>query len=255
MAISGLSVLALAATALLIEYLLDQPVTISVSGGGQRVSDMEVLSALVQFEGAGFLAVDLGAVRAAAESLPWVDRARVQRAFPARLEVAVTEQVAAARWGERGLLNTRGELFVSASRFPLPELPQLRGPDGSEWRVAQRYLEVHRLMTPLGFGVSSLRLGARGAWDLTLSTGLTVRLGREATEVRLQRLASVVAPLIPDLQERISYIDMRYSNGFVFGWKSGQMPADNSVDNLSQRFSHESGLLQASRNQRSSESI
>jgi len=204
--------------------LLDRPVEIEVRGGGQRVTELDVRAALAQFDGAGFIAVKLDAVRAAAEALPWVDRARVERAFPAQLRVTVTEQVAAARWGENGLLNTRGELFISDARFGLPELPGLSGPAGSEWRVAQRYLEVHRLITPLGFEVKSLRLSARGAWDFTLGGGLQIHLGRQETHQRLLRLARVVVPRIQDLQARVEYVDMRYSNGFAIGWREGQPP-------------------------------
>lgn len=224
-AAGGLGLLAIAAATLGLGQLLDRPVSISVSGSGQRVSEMEVRSVLAGFDQSGFLSVDLDAVRAAAESLSWVDRARVEREFPARLRITITEQVAAARWGASGLLNTRGELFVTAARFGLPELPALSGPDGSQWRVAQRYLEIHRLATPLGFDVRSLRLGARGAWDIELASGLQIRLGRKDTERRLQRLAEVVAPRIQDIQERVEYVDMRYGNGFVIGWKSGEAPA------------------------------
>lgn len=207
--------------------LLDRPVAIEVAGAGQRVSTLEVRAALREFEGAGFLSADLDVVRAAVEALPWVDRARVQRAFPARLKVTITEQVAAARWGERGLLNTRGELFVEHSRFPLPELPLLDGPEGSEWRVAQRYLEVHGLVTPLGFSVSALRMNARGAWDLAFANGLLVHLGRRAIGERLRRFAGVAARRVQELEARVAYVDMRYSNGFVIGWKSGYAPGDN----------------------------
>lgn len=208
--------------------LLDRPVSIAVTGGGQRVSVLDVQAALEPFQGSGFLDVDLAAVRAAAEALPWVDRARIQRAFPARLVVTVTEQVAAARWGENGLLNTRGELFVTDSRFPLPELPALGGPPGSEWRVAQRYLEIHGLLTPLGLRVHSLTLTPRGAWGLELASGIQVRLGRQATAARLARLAAVVTPLIQKNQKRLAYIDLRYSNGFVLGWQPGMGPLLNN---------------------------
>lgn len=221
----AIATVVLAATVAVLGRLLDRPVTIVVDGGGQRVSEMEVLAALAEFDGIGFLAADLSTVRAAAESLPWVDRARVRRAFPAQLRVTITEQVAAARWGDGGLLNTRGELFLSESRHDLPELPRLNGPADSEWRVAQRYLEAHRLITPLGFTVSDLSLGARGAWDLTLNDALSVRLGRTETERRLLRLAKVVVPAIPDLETRAAYVDLRYSNGFAIGWRPGQTAA------------------------------
>ncbi len=210
--------------------LLNRPVTIAVAGTGQRVSVLEVEAVLQPFAGQGFLEIELAAVRAAAEALPWVDKARIQRAFPARLVVTVTEQVAAARWGQSGLLNTRGELFVTDSRYSLPELPALDGPAGSEWRVAQRYLEVHGLLTPLGLSVRSLRLSARGAWDLTLASGIGIRLGRQHAADRLARLASVVAPLVQAMGERVAYIDLRYSNGFVLGWQPGEAPLLNQPE-------------------------
>ena len=50
------------------------------------------------------------------------------------------EQTAAARWGESGLLNTRGELFVRAAAHVPAELPRLSGPEGTESQVAQRYM-------------------------------------------------------------------------------------------------------------------
>ncbi len=204
--------------------LLNRPVTFVIAGVGQRVSGMEVQAALAGYEGQGFLAADLDAIRAAAEALPWVDRVRVQRAFPARLRVTVTEQVAAARWGNDGLLNTRGELFVENSRFALPELPALAGPEGSEWRIAQRYLEAYSQLTPQGFIVRSLSMNARGAWDLEFASGLRVHLGRDQSGGRLRRFAVTVAPLIQDRITAIDYVDMRYGNGFAVRWKSGQLP-------------------------------
>ncbi len=204
--------------------LADRPVSIEIAGAGQRVTALEVQAALADFENKGFLSADLAAVRAAAEALPWVDRVRVQRVFPSRLRVTVTEQVAAARWRSRGLLNTRGELFVENSRYALPELPALAGPDGSEWRVAQRYLEAYGLLTPLGFAVRSLEMDARGAWDLALASGLQVRLGRDQSGGRLKRFAGVVAPLIQGKVETVAYVDMRYGHGFAIAWKAGRGP-------------------------------
>ena len=209
--------------------MINRPVSIQVSGADQRVSDLEVQATLAGFQGQGFLAVDLDAIRLQAESLPWVDRARVQRAFPAGLRVTVTEQVAAARWGVGGLLNTRGELFVTDSRYSLPELPALAGPDGSEWRVAQRYLEAYSQLTPQGFVIRSLSLNARGAWDLEFASGLRVHLGRDQGGGRLKRFAGTVAPLIQDKVASIAYVDMRYGHGFAIAWKPGQDPAGSKL--------------------------
>ena len=114
-------------------WALDQPIQTVVGvgplpargAGGRRAG-----RASSSVRGAGLLSVDLAAVRRAIHTLPWVDAVSVQRAWPRGLNVLVIEQVAAARWGETGLLNTRGELFATDERHIPPELAQLSGPRG-----------------------------------------------------------------------------------------------------------------------------
>src|ERR1700741_383013 len=120
-------------------WAFDQPIeTVAVTGRFQRVAPGDVERAVKgSRQGAGLLSVDLAAVRRAIHAIPWVDAVSVQRAWPRGLAVLVIEQSAAARWGERGLLNTRGELFASDERHVPPELAQLEGPPGKEALVAQ----------------------------------------------------------------------------------------------------------------------
>ena len=139
-----LAVLGIAATLSLGAF--DQDITqVSVTGRFQRVSAGEVEQAVkARVRDVGLVSVDLAAVRRAVEQLPWVDSATVERQWPRALNIRVTEQVAAARWGANGLLNTRGELFISEARHIPPELPRLSGPQGSEGEVARRYLAGRR---------------------------------------------------------------------------------------------------------------
>ena len=136
----------------------------------------------------------------AVEALPWVMHARIQRRWPNSLHVTVIEQTAAARWGDSGLLNTRGELFVKAAAHVPAELPRLSGPEGSESQVAQRYMSVQGRMLEAGMRIAALRLDERGAWEMDLDSGVTVRLGRRDVDERIapvhpNRLASDRAPL------------------------------------------------------------
>ncbi len=159
---------ALAALALLLALGLDQPVrSFVIDGPFQRVTAVEVQQAALGALKGGFVRADLDKVRKAVEALAWVDRARVQRLWPDRIRIEIVEQQAAARWGEDGLLNTRGELFAEGVRHPPPELPRLEGPAGTEWQVAQRYLAIQGRLErarAAGRGASSRcarRLGAR----------------------------------------------------------------------------------------------
>ena len=216
----GGAILALAALATLLFIGLDQPVrSIVIEGAFQRVSAVEIEQAARGALRGGFVSANLDRLRDAVEALAWVDRARVQRLWPDRIQVEVVEQQAAARWGEDGLLNTRGELFATGVRHVPPELPRLDGPEGSEWQVAQRYLAIQGRLVEQGLRVTALRLDQRGAWELDLTNGVTVRLGRRQVDERMDRLVRVTAPVIVGRAAEIAYVDMRYSNGFAIGWR------------------------------------
>ncbi len=207
-------------------WALDRPVrTISIDGSFQRVSAGQIEQAVAPYAHQGFMSADLADIQSAVETLPWVDHARIARRWPNGLRVTVTEQTAAARWGESGLLNTRGELFVRSALHVPPELPHLSGPEGTESQVAQRYLAVQGRMLEAGMRIVALRLDERGAWEMDLGSGVTVRLGRRDVDARIDRFIHTASQVIAHRLTEINYVDMRYSNGFAIGWRNQGTPA------------------------------
>lgn len=204
------------------QLVLDQPVrNLVVEGTFQRVTPIQVEGAVAEDLDAGFLTVDLAALRARVESLDWVDRANVGRQWPDTLIVRVTEHQAAARWGDTGLLNVRGELFTENAQHAFPELPSLAGPPGSEREVARRYLAVRGKLAEAGLALDSLAMDERGSWRLVLDGGHEVRLGRREIDERLYRFFDIVAPALAADLARVEYVDLRYTNGFAVGWREG----------------------------------
>jgi cell division protein FtsQ len=215
-----------------LSWALDRPVrVISIDGSFQRVSPGEIEKAVAPFANQGFMSADLADIQRAVESLPWVDHARIARRWPNSLRVTVIEQTAAARWGESGLLNTRGELFVRTATHVPAELPHLSGPEGTESQVANRYLSTQGRMLEAGMRMAALRLDARGAWEMDLDSGVTVRLGRRDVDERVERFIHTASQVIAHRLTEISYVDMRYSNGFAIGWRN-QGPASAPAKRL-----------------------
>ena len=223
LAVSAISLAAIGACGAALVWSLDQPIErIALQGRFQRVSPLDVEQAVKQtVKGSGLVSVNLSAVQAAIETLPWVDGASVQRAWPRGLQVFVAEQVAAARWGVDGLLNSRGELFVTDARHIPAELPRLGGPTGTEGQVAQRYLASQGRLVEAGMRITALRLDARGAWEIDLDNGVTVRLGRRQIDERFERFVAAALRLVTQRATDIAYVDMRYTNGFAVGWRGG----------------------------------
>jgi cell division protein FtsQ len=218
---AAIAVLAIAATLTL--GALDQNIAqVSVTGRFQRVSPLDVEQAVkARVREMGLVSVDLGAVRRAVEQLPWVDNATVERQWPRTLSIRVDEQVPAARWGANGLLNTRGELFISEARHIPAELPRLSGPRGSESEVARRYLAAQGQLVEAGMRLTAVRLDPRGSWEFDLDNGITVRLGRRQVDERFSRFVAAGVGQIASHANDISYVDMRYTNGFAIGWRAG----------------------------------
>lgn len=209
-----------------LSWALDRPIrVISMDGSFQRVSPGQIEKAVAPYTQAGFMSADLDRIQRAVEALPWVDHARVQRRWPNSLHVTVVEETAAARWDESGLLNTRGQLFVREAAHVPAELPRLSGPEGTETQVAQRYLSAQGRMLEAGMRIAALRLDERGAWEMDLDSGVTVRLGRREVDERLDRFIHTASQVIAHRLNDITYVDMRYSNGFAIGWRNPQAPA------------------------------
>ena len=223
--VRGLAILAAAVAVVGLTYqfsakLLDQPITsITIEGPFQRVTALQIEEAISDNLGNGFFTANLRRIQENVVALPWIDEARVARRWPGTLEIVVTEQVPAATWGERGLLNTRGDLFVTDARHVPAELPRLAGPDGQSTVVASRYLDLRDRLIPSGLDLRAVTLDPRGAWSLTLTNGVDVRLGRRDVDARADLFLTVAADIVASREAEIDFVDMRYSNGFTIGWK------------------------------------
>jgi cell division protein FtsQ len=97
----------------------------------------------------------------------------------------------------------------------------LSGPLGTEGAVAQRYLAIQGRLAEGGVRLAALRLDARGAWEIDLENGVSVRLGRRDVDERFERFAEAALRLVAQRGAEIAYVDMRYSNGFATGWRNG----------------------------------
>ena len=185
------------------------PVTgVELKGALKNTSAAQIRAALPR-AAENFFAVDLAEVRASVEKLPWVRRVSVRRVWPGRLEVAVEEHVALARWGDDALVNTHGERFMAKTK---EALPLFTGPGGSAAEVTRRYRRFEEIVAPLGTRVERVVLTQRHAWQLRLGNGMHVMLGRDPdqAEERLKRFVEVYPKT-----KASDYVDLRYPNGFA----------------------------------------
>lgn len=197
-----------------------------VAGSLQHTSKAQIERVTAGF-GGNFFAADLPALRARLETLPWVRRVEVRRVWPDRVEVALEEHVALARWGlvgadfrSAGLVNTFGEPFAGdLEDGQAAQLPLFAGPAHTEHEVARRYQRFAGILRALGEAPERVILTPRHAWQLRTAGGLHLELGRDGAEPVEARLARFVAAhpatlgRLPPAATR--HVDLRYPNGFV----------------------------------------
>ena len=199
-----------------LHYVLHLPVfplrALQLSAAPQRV-DAAQIEAVVRNELRGnFFTVDLESTRHAFEKLPWVRKVSVRRHFPWRLEVSMEEHVALARWNGAELVNTHGEVFAAETN---QVLPKFIGQPDSAAEVTQMYKTFGEQLAPLKQEIAQISLSPRHAWQLRLNNGMALELGREQAQQRLARFVAVYPYSMAPMQRTVSYVDLRYQNGFA----------------------------------------
>ncbi len=196
---------------------------VRVEGVFQHLAKDEIKQCLEPWVNADFISLDLLAVRRAVLSLPWAADAEVRRIWPDTIDIHIDEQKPFMRWGTAGLLNERGDVFVVADRDNYKDLPLLICPQGQQ----RRFLEImkglqHQLMQH-ALILDSLVVSERLSWQLRLSNGMQMKLGRREPLKNLQRFLKTLSLIGLDKIKAIASVDMRYPNGYAVNWKPGVM--------------------------------
>ncbi len=225
-------------------------------GEFKHVTREQLESAVIEPVRGNFFLMDLDAVKARVESLPWVYRASVRRYWPQDVYIRFTEQKLVARWGESAWLNHTGEV-VRVDGDDLPQgLPLLEGPDGTAPQVLAQYRSMNRILASAGLSLKRFALTSWRSWRLELdnfvgneewhmdvpNTELRMQIGRPQVarrasardgvshngivlvldlrqpERKLERFAHIYARTLAKQARRIKQVDLRYTNGFSVEW-------------------------------------
>jgi len=186
--------------------------SVRLSAAPQRVDAAEVLQVVRNEVHGNFFTVDIERLRQSLEKLPWVRNVSIRREFPQRLAVRLEEHQALARWNNNALVNRQGEIFAANIE---QALPRFTGQDGAAADVAQHYAQFSQQVAALDLQVTQLALSPRHAWQLRLSNGMVLELGREDMQQRLARFVEVYPYSLAAIQSKVKFVDLRYRNGFA----------------------------------------
>ena len=197
-------------------------------GEFRHVTQAELEKAVMNTVHGNFFLIDLDAMKARVESLPWVYKASVRREWPQDVYVRFTEQQLAARRNDSAFLTQAGDV-VRVRGADLPAgLPRLDGPDDTGPQVLEHYKKLGGILAVAGLTLEHITLTARRTWQLGLSNGITIVIDHEQPENKLERFARVYASSLAPMAANIKQVDLRYTNGFAVQWLGGHATASVS---------------------------
>lgn len=191
-----------------------------------RVTQAQLMEKVRPHARGNIFRVDLGALQAEVERLPWVRRASVRRQWGQSLQLRFEEHRIATQWNEDRGLNTHGEI-VDLQGEALPAgLPRLAGPEGSHVRVFATYSRLVPALAQPALRIAQLTLTPRRSWRIQLDNGLLLIAGREDVAQKVARFAQVYARALSTQLTGAKQVDLRYTNGFAIqGLSAPVLPA------------------------------
>ncbi len=193
---------------------------VQIEGTLTFVTEQQIKNAIGAEVSTSLISVNLDRIKQKLEDLPWIRAAEIRRQWPDALSITVEEEIAIARWGSKQLLNQQGQVFQPENIEELQQLPLLSGPDHSEAKVMRQYQEFNQLLYPLGVRIRDLTLNNSGSYELTLTNGVWVKLGRQDVLERLRRLVVFLQSEYGKEMQQIVAIDLRYRNGLAVARRS-----------------------------------
>lgn len=215
---------------LLAELERKAPLAIVQVEGDISIVDRDELAARLKKAVQGsYFSTDLVAIRDAVLMSPWVESMSVQRRWPDGIRVTVVEKKAVARWGDKGFLSARGEVFQPKAGHEGTDLPLLFGPRGKTAYVMEQYRSFNERFRELKLRVVELHLTERRTWFIRFDNGMQLILDQNQINDKLQRFLWLYQRELVPYADRIASVDLRYRNGLAVAWKEGQaVPVSNN---------------------------
>jgi cell division protein FtsQ len=179
-----------------------------VSLTGQRYTpDSDIFDAIGLDSAHTLLSFDTRAAQDRIESLPWVERASIERVLPDRLEVRVSERAPSAVWrlGDRNfLIDKSGRVLSAVPADAMPSLPRVAG-EGAATQASRLYALLADNPDLLARVDIAERIGGR-RWTLRLTNGSTVQLpaqGEAEAIARALRVANAFGSEASEIDVRV----------------------------------------------------
>lgn len=200
-----------------------QPInSFAVVGQPQYTSYNDIRDSLVEFgELQGYFSQDVKAIQQQIEKMEWVRGALVRKLWPNKLSIAVAEYSPVASWNGDQLLAADGAIFsLPAEKRGNLQLPALQGNDFQSREVLSAWYQISNALKAKNMTLQAMQIDGRGAWQVSLSNGIVLKLGRGEWKQKIERFATIYPQIEVPEHQVLDYVDLRYNRGAAVGFKA-----------------------------------
>ena len=170
----------------------------------------------------------------AVEDLDWVRDVQVRRLWPDILNVTVSRQTLAARWGDDDelYLTTGGNVVTlpPEDRDPLlSRLPVLKASHASSAEAMRLNTLLDEIARTDNLTLDRLEQDETGTWIATVAGGVEVVLGSTSLGERFRRFLVVHRRALESEIARVARVDARYETGVAVRWLSADPDSAGQV--------------------------
>lgn len=201
---------------LLLQTVNKQVDTLQVSTDLEHISAQTIQAQITPWFPDGYVYMDINAIQNRLQNMVMISQVSVEKVWPDTLKIEIEEERPVAIWNDKNMLSENGDILPVALKQL--HLPKLKGANQESKMVMQHFLLFNRWGKRHQLELDGIKHSAAG-WQLEYKAGLKIWLDNTMAMNGLQQLDSVIEQF--DLA-RISYIDMRYEQGFAVAWKGIQ---------------------------------
>lgn len=218
--VAALLVLVMLGVSLVLYVQLDRPVSrVVVRGPLDEAERGQIQNAVRSHLDGGLLSADLDALGEGILNLNWPRSISIRRDWPGTLDIEVEKPAVVARWQDAYLASDGRVVRLPSKNDSLPRFDCATA-------EPQRAMEIfHGLNEParrVGLAIETLMEDELGEWTVALRSPaaekLTVKLGAESVQERLERFLLVYRAQLVERVEEIAAVDARYDNGVAVRW-------------------------------------
>ncbi|MDD2722934.1 MAG: cell division protein FtsQ/DivIB [Methylovulum sp.] len=204
---------------------------VRTEGVFQYLSKEDIKTALEPLVTTGFLEADMQAIHQAVSALPWVDTVAVKRIWPDTIDIKVTEKKPYTRWGKDSLITEQGVIFAPKTLDLHQQLIVVTAPEQRRLDVLEIMKGIKTALADESLELAEFTINNRWSWNIKLTSGLDILLGREEQLKKLQRFLKTLPLLGKQQVDAMAVVDLRYPNGYAVTWKTEAPVIDRETVN------------------------